>query len=164
MEEEIFDFFGTCLKCGSKGYFFFVFTNEDPASVSALTRKYDIPPVKIKIQFLEKNEVPRYLSASDWGFCGIRPIPSRRYSSPIKNGEYWANGLPVIIPKGISDDYLLVEKEKLGLIIDTQPDWPSVVRKLENFKRLDRKQIAHQAKVNRGIDIAVRSINSCLKI
>lgn len=66
----------------------------------------------------KQEEVASLLSACDVAICGIVPIPSRQYSSPIKNGEYWGNGLNVIIPKGISDDYLVAEEQGLGLVFD----------------------------------------------
>jgi len=76
------------------------FMNQDIISISAM-----------------KTEVPGLLSAADIAICGIKNIPSRRFSSPIKNGEYWACGLPIIIPEGISDDYLCAKENDIGFVI-----------------------------------------------
>jgi len=67
------------------------------------------------IRFVPLGEVPKYLSAADVAFSLHRPSPSKIGISPIKNAEYFANGLPVMLPEGIGDDAHLVEKWELGV-------------------------------------------------
>jgi glycosyltransferase involved in cell wall biosynthesis len=67
-------------------------------------------------------EVPAYLSAADFAFATIKPAPCRLFCSAIKVGEYWANGLPVLLPPGIGDDSAIAEREGGGAVFDlTQP-------------------------------------------
>lgn len=116
VEHELIQVFAAFNKQKESGstYRFMVLTPEDTEKVYKLIEGSGIRKDQFIIASLVRDEVPAYLSAADIAFCGIRPIPSRRYSSPIKNGEYWACGLPVIIPDGISDDYLLAEKHRIG--------------------------------------------------
>ena len=67
-------------------------------------------------------EVPAYLSAADFAFATIKPAPCRRFCSAIKIGEYWANGLPVLVSPGVGDDSAIIEAERGGAVFDlTQP-------------------------------------------
>ena len=67
-------------------------------------------------------EVPDYLSAADFAFATIKPAPCRLFCSAIKIGEYWANGLPVLLPPGIGDDSAIAVAEQGGAVFDlTQP-------------------------------------------
>ena len=84
------------------------------------------------IESLTREQVPSYLSAADIAFSGVRQNPSKRYCSPIKHGEYWACGLPVIVPDGISDDYLLVGKHNIGwcLPVFTKDGYIETIKKI----------------------------------
>lgn len=115
MDDEMFAFFKQCYQWYAEKFIFFILTNEPRDNVLAKISAAGIPQNKVLIKYLPKDEVPSYLSAADIGFCGIRPIPSRAYSSPIKNGEYWASGLFTLIPEGISNDWLLVKQTSLGV-------------------------------------------------
>ena len=68
------------------------------------------------------EKVPDFLSAADFAFSLHKPEKSKKYLSPIKNGEYWANGLPILIPDGIGDDSEIIQKEKAGFIIELNKD------------------------------------------
>lgn len=62
------------------------------------------------------KDVPHYLSAADFGFSLHRTTPSSNALSPIKNGEYWANGLPIVLGEKIGDDSAIVEKKGGGTV------------------------------------------------
>ena len=47
------------------------------------------------------DEIPRMLSACDFGLSFVRPLPSKRASSPTKNAEYLAAGMPFIATAGV---------------------------------------------------------------
>jgi glycosyltransferase involved in cell wall biosynthesis len=60
------------------------------------------------------HEVPGYLSAADFAFAPIKPAPCRLYCSPVKVGEYWACGLPVLLTEGVGDDSDIICREPAG--------------------------------------------------
>ena len=117
MEDELFQFFQFCLKMDSEKFHFFLFTNADHDKVNRKLKEFKIPKLKILVKYLNIHEVPKYLSAADVGFCGVRPIVSQKYSSPIKTGEYWASGLYTLLPKGVSEDWKHLNEET-GLVFD----------------------------------------------
>jgi len=63
------------------------------------------------------EEVADYISAADLGLVAIPPLPSQRYRTPVKVGNYLACGVPLLIPKGIADDDELTENEKVGVVV-----------------------------------------------
>jgi hypothetical protein len=80
--------------------------------------RFNIPEENMIIKSVAHHEVPGYLSAADFGYCPVKESESRRYCSPIKVGEYLANGLPIVISRGIGDDSQLIEKNNWGLVLD----------------------------------------------
>lgn len=120
MEDELFQFFKNCEEESSMDFHYWIFSGDDN---SWITRKFDdfgIPLHKRLVKKLDKNEVPNYLSAADIGIVAVRPFPSKRYCSPIKTGEYWSCGLPVIVPEGVGDDYQIVkDNPSLGICTES---------------------------------------------
>lgn len=85
--------------------------------------RFQIPDDQLIILTLPHEEVPTYLSASDFGICPVKESPSRLFCSPIKTGEYFANGLPVVISRGIGEDSEFIEENKIGKVINfTDPN------------------------------------------
>ena len=74
-------------------------------------------PTRASIVFAPFQEVPDYLSAADFAFGLHLPTP---YVSPIKVGEYWANGLPVLMPEGVGDDSGIVTREGGGAVFNLE--------------------------------------------
>jgi glycosyltransferase involved in cell wall biosynthesis len=84
------------------------------------------------------HEVPSYLSAADFAFAPIKPANCRQYCSPVKVGEYWASGLPVLLTEGVGDDSDIIKREGGGAIFNLQ-DPNSVPQALDNISQ----QISH---------------------
>ncbi len=85
----------------------------DPEVIQAMAREAGIDPQRFHLYIAPHDEVPTYLSAADFAFSPIKPAPVKRYQCPIKNGEYWASGLPIVMTDGISDEHLLM-REGIG--------------------------------------------------
>lgn len=114
MDNELFDFYNLCMKY-SKKFKLLIISIEDSGKINKLAKSSNINPDQFIAVKLTRKEIPSYLSACDWGFIAVKPFPSKRYCSPIKTGEYWAAGLPIIIPDGISDDFELTQNNNLGI-------------------------------------------------
>jgi len=87
---------------------------------------------KVYIASVPHQEVPYYLSAADFGFATIKSYPSARYCSPVKIGEYWANGLPVLLTEGVGDDSDIIRNEGGGALFHLQQEG-SVERALQQI-------------------------------
>ncbi|MBP6392237.1 MAG: hypothetical protein KA352_15195 [Flavobacteriales bacterium] len=81
-----------------------------------------------------------YLSAADLGVIAVPPTPSQVFRSPVKTAHYWAAGLPIIIPAGISDDWAIARDRGIGIVVKGLPDLD-----VDDFRReLDRYATAPQ--------------------
>lgn len=77
--------------------------------------------------------VPSYLAAADAGLAFIKRCVSKIASSPTKNGEYLACGLPLIINAGVGDSDSLINDWKAGVLIEsfTDEEYVSAARSIE---------------------------------
>jgi len=107
----------------------------------------------IFIKNISYNEVPKFLSAADFGLSLNKRFQSGRFLSPIKHGEYWANGLPVLMTDGIGDESSFLEEEKGGVLFN-EHNLMSSLNKLQRI--LDdpnhRKKIPELARKYRSFD------------
>jgi glycosyltransferase involved in cell wall biosynthesis len=68
------------------------------------------------------TEVPRWLSVADAGLSLRKALPSQASSSPIKNGEYLACGLPIVTTSGVGDYTRLIVERNVGVLIERFDD------------------------------------------
>jgi glycosyltransferase involved in cell wall biosynthesis len=115
MENEAFEFFKMCQQ--ELNAYIFVLSTDEPTKLHHLAKKYSLAESSLLMKSLTRKEVPSYLSAGDMGFVAVRQWPSKKYCSPIKTGEYLACGLPVIVPQGVSDDYVDMQEAGIGIVM-----------------------------------------------
>ncbi len=72
-------------------------TNHDTNQIRQWAEEAGLTFDKIVCKFVPHHEVIDYMGLGDFALTPVKPIPTKRYCSPIKDGEYWALGLPVII-------------------------------------------------------------------
>lgn len=111
---------------------------------------------RTSILFVPHTDVASYLSASDFAFSTIKPSPSRQYCCPVKDGEYWANGLPILLTNGVGDDYKIIEKENAGALYDLDKnDLETAFKKIAGIleEKTQRERILKIAQHYRSFDI-----------
>lgn len=118
-----------------------------------------LPAARVFCLSAPHAQIPAYLSAADMAFSLIRPAQVRRFCSPIKNGEYWANGLPILLPEQIGDDSDIVAREGNGGVVFDLHQLPKAFAEMEELLcRGDREsralQIAPLARQHRSIELA----------
>ena len=117
-EAEAFEQFREAFRHFEDRFALIILTAQD--GVKTLVDQYlrdDISPDRIQVLSVPHDRVVDYLSVADFAFSTIRPAPSRVYCSPIKHGEYWANGLPIIVEDGIGDDSNIIKRDGGGVIL-----------------------------------------------
>lgn len=117
LEEEVFEFFAACYAHWQDQFRVLLLTNTPIGELRPLMDRYHLPHSLFSIRFVPHAEVPDYIGLGDFAICPVKPVPSKKYCTPIKNGEYWAMGLPVVIPEGISDDSGIIENSQQGAVL-----------------------------------------------
>jgi hypothetical protein len=100
-----------------------VLSPSDHEQIKAGLHRYGATLEHVHVLRVPHDQVPAYLSAGDLAFALYKGTPSSLYLSPVKNGEYWANGLPVIMTRGVADDSALIEQAaEAGALFDPVGD------------------------------------------
>lgn len=92
-------------------------TPQTPGELLPFMLKAGLSPTMFTIRSVAPKEVPDLMGLADWALTPVKPVPTKRYCTPIKDGEYWALGLPVMITAGISDDSGIIARYGIGSVI-----------------------------------------------
>lgn len=118
MLPEMLDFFKLWLSEKPGSIFLFV-TNDNPDHILTVAGKAGIATSSIRIKPAARAEVPVFIAACDYSIFFIKPVFSKRASSPTKQGEIMAMGKPVICNSNVGDtDYVVREYESGVLVSD----------------------------------------------
>ena len=117
LEAETFAFFKAAYDHWGEAFRVLLLTNHSDSEIAAYSREAGLPSSVIIKRFVPHSEVADYIGAADFAICPMKPLPSRRYGTPIKNGEYWALGLPVVVTAGISDDSDIIAANGIGSVL-----------------------------------------------
>ncbi|MBX3295956.1 MAG: glycosyltransferase [Acidobacteria bacterium] len=97
--------------------FAMILTQSRPKVIEPLLREAGYLDGEYLINQVPSAEIPEYLVAADVAVSFIKPCYSKQASSPTKNAEYLACGLPIIANSGVGDVDLLVEGHGVGALI-----------------------------------------------
>lgn len=115
---EVSDFFSEWQQV-DESIFFVVLTPEDKGVVESQLKKSGLSPSFFHIGRVPHEEVPDYLSAADIGVVAVPSLPSQKFRSPIKVGEYLCTGLPYIVGEGISNDDDVAISNNVGVVLQS---------------------------------------------
>jgi glycosyltransferase involved in cell wall biosynthesis len=72
-----------------------------------------------ELRALDPDQVASWIRRARALFFFIRPVPSKRASCPTKLAEGLACGLPIVCNRGIGDLDEIVEKENVGVLVES---------------------------------------------
>jgi glycosyltransferase involved in cell wall biosynthesis len=121
LTEQTADFFARVLRKQNNAHLLWLITGSHER-VRQLMSARGINEDHFSIRSVTPQEMPSYLATADMGICFNKRCLSRIASSPTKNGEYLACGLPIIINSGIGDSDELVSEWDAGILIDDFTD------------------------------------------
>lgn len=158
LSEEVIEFLCACESYWNNDFKALILTNEPISKINELCTKVGYNPENLITTFVPHNEIPRYLKAADFAINPVKPVPTKRYCTSIKDTEYWASGLPLVITPNIADDSELVQKEKIGIVVSTfqkevEKDAFSELNTMIRNIQVSGK-IKQLVKINRSFDIA----------
>jgi glycosyltransferase involved in cell wall biosynthesis len=110
-------------------------TTGSQARVQELMQQRNISDSSFSIRSVLARDVPSYLSAADAGIAFIKRCFSKLASSPTKNGEYLACGLPLILNAGIGDSDALINDWGVGTLVKEMVE-EDYIESIENIMNL----------------------------
>jgi glycosyltransferase involved in cell wall biosynthesis len=162
LEQEVFDLFSTAYRFWGGRFRVLLLTGLARTDVESYCKRSNVPIEIFYVTRVPFEEMSKYLSVADFGITPVKPVPSKRYCSPIKDGEYWALGLPVVITDNISDDSRIIRQHNAGAVIEKleNDSYLDVITKIDSLlaepKDHLRKRIRRLAEQYRNYNIAVR--------
>lgn len=116
LEEEVFTLFAAAYAHWGDSFRALLLTSHSPETLLDWATRAGLPHECLVVRFVPHAEVPDYLGLGDFALTPVKPAPSKRACTPIKDGEYWALGLPVLITPGISEDSDLIAAHECGIV------------------------------------------------
>ena len=157
LTKEVFDFFKACENYWGDRFRVLLLTSHNKGEIGEWCRGSQVDENKLVIRFVLHADIADYIGLGDFAITPVKPIPTKRYCTPIKDGEYWALGLPVVIPSNISDDSDLIAENRIGAVL-TQFDSDSYEKAIRSIDSL-LQQREHSHLSNQIRDIAVHYRN-----
>jgi glycosyltransferase involved in cell wall biosynthesis len=117
MTDEMIDFFSVAREHDTEA-FVLVLTQRDKEIVAERMRERGFAEDDFHVGSVAPAEIPQYLSAADIALSFIKACYSKQSSSPTKIAEYLACGVPIIANRGVGDVDELIEKNRVGVLID----------------------------------------------
>lgn len=117
MTEETADFYGVA-KEKDPDTFALILTQSPKEMIEPLLKERGYSEKDYFIQKVKPTEIPLYLSAADLAVSFIKPSYSKIASSPTKNAEYLACGLPIIANSKVGDTAEQIMEDKTGVVIE----------------------------------------------
>lgn len=116
MLPEMLQFFKLLVvkKPGSR---FLVITHDDPKPILQMADREGLRKDDLIITKADRSTLPGVLTASDLSLFFIKPVFSKKASSPTKMGELLGLGIPLIANSGVGDVAEIIETTGSGILI-----------------------------------------------
>ena len=127
---------------------FLVITPDNEELVMQSAQKQGIEPQKIIVDFAMRKQMPLYISITDVSLFFIRPVFSKKASSPKKMGEVLSLGVPIITNGGIGDVNAIVKPSTFGILVDdfSIKSYKDAISKLDDLLKVDSLTCSEAAK------------------
>ena len=118
MLEEMLSFYKRSSNSLTDPLFLFV-TKENPKDIYKLSDDLEIPRNEIIVTSCNHADMPLYMSLFSCSIFFIKPLYSKKASSPTKQGELMAMGIPIMCNDKVGDTAGIVRKYNSGLVISS---------------------------------------------
>jgi len=135
-----------------------IVTPHTDEEVKALFDDAAVSTTDYTIAHSDYADIHNYAFASDFAIISVPPGPSKKFISNIKVGEYLCAGLPFLITRGVSEDYIYAEEQGVGVVVDDfveadiKKAWPEIKAYLMKDPEELRKHCREVGLGYRGFD------------
>jgi glycosyltransferase involved in cell wall biosynthesis len=158
---EMLEFFKLLLSQKPEACFLFI-TGENPVLLEQAALSHQIPVEKIRVKKASREQVPLLLSASDCGISFIKPVFSKKASSPVKWAEMLACGLPLITNAQVGDIESLSKQLQGVVVVDdfSVASFQAVIDHLPFIQQINAEEIRELSRSFYDLDRGIESYNS----
>lgn len=121
MVDEMLDFFRVQLERNPNSLFLII-SREPADEILAAAERRGVPAGKLIIRAASRAEVPKLIAAADYGLFFIKPVFSKKASSPTKMGEFLSLELPVVTNGDVGDVGRIMAETGAGVVVDRFED------------------------------------------
>jgi glycosyltransferase involved in cell wall biosynthesis len=148
MLDEMLDFFKVLSSIKSHAKFLFI-TKDDLSFILDKCVEKGISKDTIVIKSSSRNDVPEYINTSDASIFFIKPVYSKKASSPTKMGEIMNMGVPIVCNAGVGDVDVVMNEAMPELLVNNFD--------ITNYQQVANELINYYEKkdVNKIVDTSV---------
>ena len=164
LDKEIFEFIKVADAFWNHRLRVLFLTTTPETEVQGHITREGLDPSIFVIKFVPHRDISGYMSIASFALNPVRPVPTKRYCTSIKDGEYWAMGLPVVITPDISDDSGIIQSFEIGSVLKgfTENDYLSSVKEIDTLLHSGKRDEIRQ-KI-RSVAVNYRSYSIAEKI
>jgi glycosyltransferase involved in cell wall biosynthesis len=146
LTDEMLQFFTVVQQKYRNSVFLFI-SGDDPEFIKKKALQHHIEERRILVKKARREDVPLYLLLSNLSVYFIKPVFSKRASSPTKQAEIMSMGIPVVCNARIGDSAMIMNDGKAGLMINgfTDEEYWRAVEGIDNLLNLDPRQLREKA-------------------
>ncbi len=152
-------FFFKFLKAKNKNAKFLFITYDDKEIIHKIADKHSVSRKDLIIVGAERNEVPAFLSLSNVAVFFIKPVFSKKASSPTKLAELLGMGIPVICNSGVGDMEKIFSENNIGKIISNFTDEefnPVIAYFFDEGEKISKIKLREIAVINFSLEEGVK--------
>lgn len=144
--EEMLRFFNVFLKTYPEAALLFI-THEKEDFIRKKVAEANVPQSAVRVFKASRQQVPLLLSIGDASLFFIKPVFSKKASSPTKQGEIMSMGIPVICNTGVGDTEDIIRTYGCGLLVDVKkPErYAEAVERFEWLSTISTETITNAA-------------------
>ncbi|MEI2756039.1 MAG: glycosyltransferase [Chitinophagaceae bacterium] len=145
LTNEMLDFFKVLKQYVPTAKFLFI-THDSRESIVSKAEAKGIHAIDIIVEQATRQQVPLFLSLSNWSVFFIKDAYSKKASSPTKQGEIMAMGIPIVC-NDIGDTGNIVKISDAGLVVQSflEKDLKDAVNQLVRLNFSDKEKLRKAA-------------------
>lgn len=145
LEKEAFDFFKAAENFWGDKFTALILTSNTEEEIENYRIQSSLKKTSVIRLFVPHAEIANYIGLGDFAFTPVKPIPTKQFCSPIKDGEYWALGLPVVITKNISDDSDIIKENGIGYVLEelNESEYLKAVQMIDSLLQNNSREILY---------------------
>ena len=143
LDREVFEFFKVASEYWGEKFSVLLLSNHTKEEIQTYCKQSGCDFSIITLRFVPHHNIPPYLGLADFAISPVKPVPTKRFCTPIKDGEYWAMGLPTVIPINISDDSKIIEVNKAGVVLGgfNKNDFQAALMKMDGLLKQPKEEM-----------------------